>query len=361
MDLPLARVREPLRRGQRISFRLTEDALPPDHPARRLWTLLGEFDLQPFYAKAKAVKGVAGRTLRSARVKLCLWGYAIHRGISSARELARLCRQDLAFLWISGGEPFEHSTLSRFRHRHEADFDSLFTQVVRQMQVRFGLDFQGTGRLTLAQDGTKIRADAAMGSFRGRQGLEDALTQSRLHQKAVEATCEHPAPTSPAAGAASPAQVRGARAAHQRRERAQKVAHQLQIQRANASDGLERKHPKASTTDPDARVMKMPHGGFEPAYNVQFAAAADPRGGPVAIVGVRVVQTPSDQGSLLPMIEQIEARTGQPVRRLVADANHVSQESLKQTEEHGTELVSRPPKNWKPSKEKKKKAPPTRG
>jgi hypothetical protein len=65
--------------------------------------------------------------------------------------------------------------------------------------------------------------------------------------------------------------------------------------------------PRVSTTNPDARVMKMGDGGFRPAYNVQRATTADTAR---AIVGVSVIQRGSDQGEATPMLAQIEARTG---------------------------------------------------
>jgi transposase len=352
----LARVREPQRNGQivtcLVSFSLTEDLLPPDHPARLLWTLLGQAELHAFYAAAKSVTGRAGRKIRSAHVKLCLWGYAISRKISSAREIARLCKTDLAFCWICAGEPLDHSTLSLFRTHHTEAMDQLLTQILRRMQTQLGMRFDGTGSHTLAQDGTKEGADAAMGSFRRRPGLEILLTQAALHAKAL-ATQAQAEPSSP--GAATARQLRSAQATQARQQKARQVALDLQEQRAASSKASTRKLPKASTTDPDARVMRMPHGGYEPAYNIQLAAVGHPLGGPVAIVGVRVSQETTDQGSVEPMLDQIEARIGQPVKRIAVDSNHLSARALEQAERRGTKLISRPPKNWKDSKAKKKK------
>ena len=71
-----------------------------------------------------------------------------------------------------------------------------------------------------------------------------------------------------------------------------------------------KKQPRASTTDADARVMKMPDGGFRPGYNVQLATAGSEMGGPRTIVGVLVTNIGSDMGSVTPMLEDIKARTG---------------------------------------------------
>jgi hypothetical protein len=66
-----------------------------------------------------------------------------------------------------------------------------------------------------------------------------------------------------------------------------------------------------STTDPDARIMKMPDGGFRPAFNVQLATTTDAAR---AIVGVSVTNRGGGHGQATPMLEQIEARTGVPHR-----------------------------------------------
>ncbi|MBE7558773.1 hypothetical protein HS125_07425 [bacterium] len=61
---------------------------------------------------------------------------------------------------------------------------------------------------------------------------------------------------------------------------------------------------RASTTDPEARIMKMPDGGFRPAYNGQLATDTETG----IIVGVEVSNVGSDGGQLTPMLEQLERR-----------------------------------------------------
>jgi hypothetical protein len=63
---------------------------------------------------------------------------------------------------------------------------------------------------------------------------------------------------------------------------------------------------RVSTTDPEARVMKMPDGGFRPAYNVQLAT--DVSSG--IVLGVSVINDGTDQGEALPMVDQVVQRTG---------------------------------------------------
>ena len=65
-----------------------------------------------------------------------------------------------------------------------------------------------------------------------------------------------------------------------------------------------RSEPRTSSTDSEARVMKMADGGYRPAYNVQFSTVTDKQ----IIVGVEVINVGSDQGQLSPMLGQVEQR-----------------------------------------------------
>jgi len=73
---------------------------------------------------------------------------------------------------------------------------------------------------------------------------------------------------------------------------------------------------RVSTTDPDARVMKMGDGGFRPAYHVQFATTADRAR---VIVGFDVTKAGTDLGQTTPMIAQVERRTGTRPNEILVD------------------------------------------
>ena len=68
----------------------------------------------------------------------------------------------------------------------------------------------------------------------------------------------------------------------------------------------EKDQARCSTTDATVTVPKMADGGFRPTYNVQFATDT---GSPVS-TGVEVETTGSDVGQLVPMVAQVEERTG---------------------------------------------------
>ena len=121
--------------------------------------------------------------------------------------------------------------------------------------------------------------------------------------------------------------------------------------------GLGGDEPRASTTDPDARVMKMPDGGFRPAYNVQLATAGSAEGGPRTVVGVRVTNVGSDMSSISPMLDDIEQRTGELPKQLLADANHAAMGDIKDATERGVEALIPVPKRSQPNGPKADKHP----
>jgi transposase len=323
---PKPRVIEPNRSQGEMRFDLPEDRLPPEHPARVLDRVVGTLDLAGFTRDAKAVEGCAGRTILSPRMKLTLWLYAISRGIGSAREIERLTRSDDAFRWIVGDLEVSHHTLSSFRVGHELVLDQLMTDVLASLMHK--------GLLTLemvAQDGTRVRASASAPSFRTYGSLLECRRQAALHLKAVLAAAEDPAEPR----RRRTAQEAAARDFQRRVEEAIKTVSEMRADRRPHS-GFRR----ASTTDADARVMKMPDGGFRPGYNVQLAVAGSEEGGPRTIVGLRVTNVGSDMGGITPMLDDVERRTGELPGVLLADANHAKHSCIEAATRAGVQVIA---------------------
>jgi transposase len=329
------RVREPERRQGEIVFAIPEDALPPTHPARVIWTVLGTVSLERFTEHCRAVEGVAGRPPLSPRMLLTLWLYAISEGIGSAREIARLTRTRLDFRWIVGDLAVSHDKLGQFRVGHGEALSQLMTDILASLMEKGLLSLK-----LVAQDGTRTRAAASAPSFRTYGSLLQCREQAALHLKAVLAAAEGDDPEYTAAQHA--ARIAAAHDFQQRVEAAVATVVELQQQR-KPSDSPAR----ASTTDAEARVMKMGDGGFRPAYNVQYATAGSELGGPRTIVGVTVTNVGSDMGSLSPMAEQIKQRTGQYPEVVLADANHVKHQDIQAMHDKGIAVVAAPPDNAK--------------
>ena len=316
------RTREPVRNQARMCFELLEDVLPEDHRARLLWRVVETLDLGKFLRTRKAFEGRAGRSVTSPQVLLTLWLYAIAEGIGSAREIERRVGSDDAFRWIAGNEAVGRTTLSEFRATQGQALDELLTEILGTL-LHKGL----VSLALVAQDGTRIRAAASAPSFRSADGLAQCLEQARLHVKAVFAEADDPEVTE---------RERRAReaAALDCERRVQEAIAEIARMRAEGKTA-----PRASTTDSDARIMKMGDGGFRPAYNVQFATAGDADGGPRTIVGVRVTNKGSDIGSITPMLEEIEARTGHVPNVLLADGGHLHFDCVRNAAERGVDLI----------------------
>lgn len=319
------RIAEPQRKQGVIRFEMPEDTLPTTHVARVLWEVVGTLDLGGFLGGVKAVEGVAGRKTLSPQRKLTLWLYAISTGVGSAREIARLVRTDDAYRWIVGGLEVGHHTLSAFRVGHGAALDELMTDILAALLHRGVLSLD-----VVAQDGMRIRASATAPSFRRYESLLECREQAALHLKATLAQADDPELTA----AQHAARVAAAADFQRRVEDAISTVTELQTTRKPSQ-----KPPRASTTDAEARVMKMADGGFRPAYNVRMSTAGSPLGGPRTIVGVQVTNVGSDMGSISPMLDEIERRTGELPTTLLADANHASHDCIRAATQAGVEVV----------------------
>jgi transposase len=320
MSTKRVRTREPSRAQGVMLFEVPDATLADDHRARLFWLVVETLDLSAFTAGAKAVEGRQGRPLSSVRMLLTLWLYAITEGVGSARKIERLTREDVAFRWIVGDQRISHDRLSAFRVSHLAALEGVFTDVVAALQHKGLLSLE-----LVAQDGTRVRASASAPSFRGADSLEQCRKQAALHLKAVLAEQDDPE----ASEREKKARLAAARDYERRVKEALETVKQLRKPGKPA--------PRASTTDPEARVMKMADGGFRPGYNIQMATAGSPMGGARTIVGVRVTNVGSDMGSVTPMLAQIEQRTGQLPKRVLADANHADHDCVRYCAARGVE------------------------
>lgn len=293
-----------------------DSLVPLTHRVRAVWAVVERLDLRAFYARIKARGSWAGRDATDPKVLLALWLYATTEGVGSARELERLCTAHAAYRWLRGGVPLNYHTLSTFRTAHGAALDALLTQVLAVMMK------QGLVRLhRVAQDGTRVRAAAGDGTFRRRARLEDYRQQAATQLAALRPQLAAPASALRSARQQA-AQQRAARERQQRVEQALTELAVVEQERTQYKPGA--KEPpgaaRASTTDPEARTMRMGDSGRRPAYNVQFATDTESE----VIVGVEVSQRRTDFGEAVPMVEQITERGQAQPQDYLIDAGYTS-------------------------------------
>ena len=170
----------------------------------------------------------------------------------------------------------------------------------------------------------KVEAHAGKSSFRREKTLKEHLKVAKEHVESLKkSSAENPGSMSKQQEAARK------RAAEQRVklttqaiEELRKLRQHKAIKAKKNSESFTQKDKeevRASKTDPEARNMKMPNGGYAPAYNIQFATETTQK----IIVGVTATKAGHDYGQLAPMLEQIKKRLGHAPTHILADPGYL--------------------------------------
>lgn len=334
-DLPEQRAARPAGRGAPRLVRAErrqvvlrplslEELIGSEHLVRVVWQMVQRFDLQPLLDRVAAREGTAGRPQTDPAILVALWLYATLDGVGSARELARLCVEHHAYLWLCGGVGVNHHSLSDFR---VAQADWLDGELSRGLA-----SLLAAGEVSLdsvAHDGMRVRASAGAGSFRRKPRLEHFLSTAQARVAALKTELT---------GEANRRTRREAAAERAARERLARVEAALAaMPEAEARKKRNKGTPdqaRVSTTDAQARVMKMPDGGFRPAYNVQYAA--ETQHGLVAAVAVTT--SGADQDALDGVHAKVTQTYGRAPDNWLVDGGYVSQDGIETVAARGSAL-----------------------
>jgi transposase len=248
---------------------------------------------------------VEGGELYAPQLMLGVWLYAYALGITSARQVERRMVEDLAFRYLAGGARVDNWALSAFRRRHGRALNDAFTQVLEWAQ---SMGMVKLGRVAI--DSTRIAASACRDRVDSEQALRSTRAalrrQVRSWQKAADRDDAEPGGLEVAI------------------EELNKALEELprRLERLKKS-GLK----KLSRTDEDARFLRQ-RGGFALGYTGEIAVSDDH-----LIVAQRVTQNATDNGSLVPMIDEVKRRCGAPPTAALADSGVCSVATLEQREE----------------------------
>lgn len=325
------RVQRPNRAQLELRPTDLEGLLPADHRARIVWDFVEGLDLSRLYGEIRAVEGHAGRPVIDPAILMALWLYATLEGVGSARALARLCEAHDAYRWLCGGVSVNYHTLADFRVGQGDVLDELLTTSVAALMA------EGLVELTrIAHDGVKVRASAGGSSFRRQERLEQLLAEATAQVERLRRELE----ADPGATTRRQAAARQ-RAADERRRRVGRALEQLPAVDERRKKAGVKGPARTSTTDPDARTMKMADGGYRPAFNGQLTTTTESQ----IIVGVDVVTAGTDLGQLSPVIEQLQRRYGRPPREVLADGGYVTLDDIRALAAPGLDcVVYAPPK-----------------
>lgn len=325
--------------------------LPEDHLAYFVLDAVSELDLTAFYTGYRA-DGWGGAA-RHPKTMVALLLYAYATGVVSSRQIEGACYVDVAFRVVCGNLAPDHTTIARFRARHETALKSLFAASLG-LCAKAGMTRVGL----VALDGTKMAAPASMARNRSKDSLDAAVEEMFANAKAADAAEDADHGTDH--GDEPPAVLRG-RADRQRRFKAakqkldaeleaEKQAHEEHLAKRAAEEErrgskLRGRKPKApqdkarhktkrvNTTDPESGVMSTAKGLVQ-GYNAQAVANNEQ-----VVVAAEVTDEHNDLGQLHPMIEATNTSLAQAgieerPENLLADAGYASEENFAALDEN---------------------------
>jgi transposase len=322
-------------RQQLLSPMTIDDLLEPDHPARAVWRFCEELDLTILYDRIRARGPIAGRSAIDPRLLVALWLYATLARVQSANALANLVLHHDAYFWLAGGILVNAHTLSDFRVQDGDFLEQMLKHSVNILRQQGLVDLD-----RVAQDGMRVRASAGAASFRRRATLERLLHEAQAQlQRFEQPGGQSPAGEQPASSLQQWAaqrrhakecveRIRQALARLPEMEAKKHKARKKKAKNQEGGQGVKEQAARVSTTDPQATVMKMPDGGYRPAYNVQLSTACQGQ----VIVGVEVVTAGTDQGQLPAMLAQIEGRFQQRPKEVLVDGGFASHEDIEEAQ-----------------------------
>src|SRR5258706_437553 len=262
--------------------------LPADHP---VWLVISavadHLDTSAFHAARRLGGAGAAGFDPDMLVMLLTWAYA--NRVTSSRRIEALCRTDVAFRVICGGDVPDHVTGAPVRAGFGDAVCALFSQVL-VLCAELGM-----GRLGgVALDGPKVAASAAEAADRAGGGGRERAAAGGAGRGEEDAGGikrgpggRKPFPPDAHFQVARARQAVAAAAARQaRRERKQAAA---------KGPG-----PVRNITDPDSRLMKT-RAGFIQGYNAQNVTSEDG-----LIIATELTDDPADMAWFEPMMGQAE-------------------------------------------------------
>jgi len=316
---------------QQVEMRMAalDSLVPEDHKVRIVWAMAQEYDLRKLYGYIYSIEGEAGRPAIDPLILVALWLYATTEGVGSARELARLCEEHIAYQWLLGGVTVNYHTVADFRVNYESELDEILTENVAALMSEGIVSLERT-----AQDGIRVRASAGSGSYRRQGKLETFLVEAEKEVQALKERGENDE------GGCNQRRVAAQkRKAEDRLVRVKKALEEIKKVKETKAQSHRSKakqnEARCSTTDPETRIMRMADGGFRPAYNGQFSVDV----GSGVVVGVAAVNQ-VDQGQMIPMLDQIHRRYHRFPEEHLVDGGFVTNSEMEEASKRNVQIYA---------------------
>lgn len=332
------RLNSPVRNQIEFINSAIDDLIPDDHSVRNIWNYVIQIDLSPILKKIKSTEDNPGRPAIDPKILLALWIYAICEGIGSARVIDRYCTEHLAFRWLCGGVAVNYHTISDFRRLNSSEFDDLISETIARLVNRDLVTLK-----QVSQDGMRVRASAGTSSFRRKPTLKELYVKAKQQVEILRKEIDED--SSICLNREMAAKKRAAEERKNRLEQALKEHQALTVEKGNSKKKhrkpftqKEKDEVRSSTTDPEARKMKMGHGGFSPAYNMQIAIDTKSR----FIVGVDVINKNNDYGQLPVMFEKVKNMYDKVPEKWLVDQGYLEHQDIIKVQKAGCEVYVNP-------------------
>lgn len=284
-----------------------------DHAVRFVWEFVEDLDLGAL--GIISAPSPLGSPSYPPKELLACWLYGFMDRTRSTRALEKACRESLPYMWLVGLLRPDHMTFWRFYNANREAMHNLFRETVK-VAVEEGLvDFA-----LQCIDGSKITV-ASNGRLRRKGALQKLLAEVEAEIATLEEQERLETPDEP------PAQRAKRHKAMAKKEdvrlRAQEAIERIEeIEESRGEKGT--KEPRAQVTDPEARLMKTPHG-WDVAYNAQVLVD----GLNQIIVAADVTQQNYDTHQLIPLLDQEERDLGRCADVTLADNGYFSGANLR--------------------------------
>jgi transposase len=286
-------------------------ALAAGHPARAVDEIIERLSLDRCNRKYVHTAGEPAYDVRGM-VKILIYAYM--RGITSSREMARQCEENIAFQFLTRGHCPDFRTIALFRRRKRHLLRWVFRKTVALARA------MGIARLGLvALDSVKFPADASAGKKMTEAQLTEELRKLDAYLGDVESSDqkEDRRYGSEARGDELPADVVDAQ------QRKEKLAKALDVLKERQSKAKGEPPKNVSVVDPEAPWVKK-GGKFMRGYSGQVAADSEHQ----VIVAIKPTAESTDNDQLNPMLHEVEKTTGQAPAQLVADSGYYTDEAV---------------------------------
>lgn len=294
-----------------------EEWIGPDHPARFIRDFVDSLDLESLGFSVPSSE--VGRPGYAPDLCLKVWIYGYWNRIRSTRKLEKACREHMGLIWLTGMHAPDHNSLWRFLDSSKKALSGLFKK-----SVHVAVKCKMVGMVAHALDGTKIKANSSRERMASAEGLE--RMQEKLDRSVADFMTEIERCEQEEMGEYRLPQ--GMHSALRRKDKIRKALVELESTQQE----------KVHHCEPESRFMKN-RRTIELSYNAQ--AVADKCSG--IIVAQDVVTEPTDNGQLVPMLDQVKENLGAVAQETVADSGYYCGSQIGLAEERQYEVLVNAP------------------